>query len=324
VIQLRKKHHIWSLIIIISLLLSACGGDQVVYTPAGKRVIKMGYLPITHAAPLLLQAEKTYPDYQIELVKFSSWPDLMDALNTGRIDGASVLIQMAMKAKERGIDLKAVALGHRDGNVIITAPEIQKTSDLIGKRFAIPNKYSTHHVLLYQMLKQANVPYQQVEVVELPPPEMPSALAEGRISGYVVAEPFGALAVTMGKGKVLYQSEEIWPNSIDCGLVLRKALIDHDRELAKKFVQDYIAAGKQAEQHADFLHKTLKKHLTVSDRVMRLSLGWISYDHLTIEREHYQLLAKYFLEMGLSKRPPTYDEFVDMSLLNTNKGGETQ
>ena len=36
------------------------------------------------------------------MVKFNSWPDLMDALNTGRIDGASVLIQLAMKAVEKG------------------------------------------------------------------------------------------------------------------------------------------------------------------------------------------------------------------------------
>ena len=40
-----------------------------------------------------------YENYQIELVKFNSWPDLIDALNTGS-RGASVLIQLAMKAKE--------------------------------------------------------------------------------------------------------------------------------------------------------------------------------------------------------------------------------
>ena len=62
--------------------------------------------------------DEQYEDYNLELVKFGSWPELMDALNTGRIDGASVLIQLAMNAKEKGIDLKAVALGHRDGNVL--------------------------------------------------------------------------------------------------------------------------------------------------------------------------------------------------------------
>ena len=32
--------------------------------------------------------------WQIQLQKFSSWTDLMDALNSGRINGASVLAEL--------------------------------------------------------------------------------------------------------------------------------------------------------------------------------------------------------------------------------------
>ena len=35
----------------------------------------------------------------------------MDALNSGRIDGASTLIELAMKSKQKGSNIKAVALG---------------------------------------------------------------------------------------------------------------------------------------------------------------------------------------------------------------------
>ena len=52
-----------------------------------KPTIKIGYLPITHAGPLFLGDylnDGQYDGYQVELVKFGSWPDLMDALNTGR------------------------------------------------------------------------------------------------------------------------------------------------------------------------------------------------------------------------------------------------
>lgn len=285
VMVLKKKHLFFTMMaVLIALLLCACSGDQVIKTKDGKQVIKIGYLPITHAAPLFLQTTQTHPDYKIQLVKFSAWPDLMDALNTGRIDGASVLIQMAMKAKEKGIDLKAVALGHRDGNVIITAPHIHQASDLVGQTFAIPNKYSTHHLLFYQMLKKANISYDQVKVIELPPPEMPAALAEGRISGYVVAEPFGALAVTMGKGKVLYQSEEIWPNSIDCALVLRKSFIDRHRNLAQTFVQDYVSTGEKGQQHTH--HLPTSSDLASDDLDWKLSRG---ITHFTSYRDWYTL-----------------------------------
>ncbi len=65
--------------------------------------------------------EENNSDIQIKLQRFSSWTDLMDALNAGKIDGASVLIELAMNAKANGIDLKAVALGHRDGNVVVAS-----------------------------------------------------------------------------------------------------------------------------------------------------------------------------------------------------------
>ena len=49
----------------------------------------------------------------------------MDALNSGRIDGASTLIELAMKSKQKGSNIKAVALGH------------QKAMSLWDKRYAL-------------------------------------------------------------------------------------------------------------------------------------------------------------------------------------------
>lgn len=313
-----KKYLSLFLILTLLLILSACGKSEEnssSNTVDDKKIVKIGYLPITHAAPLYMQTDKEYEGYAIELVKFGSWPELMDALNTGKIDGASVLIQLAMKAKEQGIDLKAVALGHRDGNVVVVAPNVEKVEDLKGKSFAIPNKYSTHNILLYRMLQDAGINYQDVDVVELPPAEMPAALAEGRIAGYVVAEPFGAISVSLEKGKVLFQSEDIWPNSIDCGLVLRNAFIEKHKDIAKQFVKDYAAAGELMNANDDHAHEIVAKYIKVDKEVLDLSLNWISYNNLKIEKDAYKLLRDSLIEMGLSENPPTYDEFVDSSLI---------
>lgn len=303
--------------------LTACGTGEKASTSSNvkseKKTIKIGYLPITHAVPLYMESELKNENFKIELVKFGSWPELMDALNTGRIDGASVLIQLAMKAKEQGIDLKAVALGHRDGNVLIGAKDINTVADLKGKTFAIPNKYSTHNILLYQMLKQAGMKYEDVNVVELPPAEMPAALSEGRIAGYVVAEPFGAISVSLDKGKVLYQSEEIWKDSVDCALVLRNDWIEGDRELAKDFVSEYAKAGEMAQAKDEHTHEVTSKYIDVDKEVMDLSLQWISYDNLRIDEAAYEKLRESLLEMKLSENPPTYEDFVDSSLLDEEK-----
>ena len=295
--------------------LAACGNNDSA-VDGGKPTIKIGYLPITHAVPLYMQNDENYDDYNLELVKFGSWPELMDALNTGAIDGASVLIQLAMNAKEKGIDLKAVALGHRDGNVLIASNDINSVEELVGKSFAIPSRFSTHNILLYEMLKKHGIAYDEVDVIELPPAEMPAALAEGRIAGYVVAEPFGAISVALENGKVLYQSEEIWKDSIDCGLVLRGKFIEDNKELADKFVNDYVAGGELAQGKDEHMHEVVGQYLTVDQNVLDISLDWISYDNLSIEQESYAILRDALMEMGLSDDPPSYEDFVDASFVN--------
>ncbi|WP_041580783.1 ABC transporter substrate-binding protein [Bacillus sp. 1NLA3E] len=285
-----------------------------------KPTIKIGYLPITHAVPLFIEKEQAkYKNFNLELVKFGSWPELVDALNTGHIDGASMLVTLAMKAKAQGIDLKAVALGHKDGNVLITAKDINSVKELKGKNFAIPHKFSTHNILLYKMLKQNGLKYEDVHPIELPPAEMPAALSEGRISGYVVAEPFGAVSVAIDKGKVLYQDNQIWDNSIDCTLVLRGEFIKKENKIAKKFVGYYIKSGKIAEQKDKQTFEMSSKYMKVKEDVLDLSFKWITYDNLAINKEDYEELAKNLIEMGLLENPPSFAEFVDHSLIKKTK-----
>ena len=310
------KKRFAALLFVFTLILAGCGADSSV-TPANgeKPTIKIGYLPITHAVPLYMQSDTAYEGYNLELVKFGSWPELVDALNSGAIDGASMLIQLAMNAKEKGIDLKAVALGHRDGNVLVGGKDISSVEDLKGKSFAIPSRFSTHNILLYEMLQKHGIAYDEVDVIELPPAEMPAALAENRIAGYVVAEPFGAISVALENSKVLYQSEEIWQDSIDCGLVLRGAFIEDNKALVQSFVDDYVAGGELAEHKDDHTHEVVGEYLTVEKEVLDLSLEWISYDNLKIEEDSYTILRDALIEMDLSENPPAYADFVDASFI---------
>lgn len=318
-----KKFALLTLIISMLVVLAACGGEASSTTASQeeKKTIKIGYLPITHAVPLFMENEQTgkFENFELELIKFGSWPELMDALNTGRIDGASVLITLAMKAKSQGIDLEAVALGHRDGNVLVVGNDINEVQDLKGKSFAIPHKFSTHNVLLNQMLEQNGLQYEDVNVIELPPAEMPAALSEGRISGYVVAEPFGAISVQIGNGKVLYQDQDIWQNSLDCVLVLRSDFIESESKAAEEFVAQYVQGGELAELKDDHTHEVSSKYMKVEKDVMDLSLQWISYDDLHIQEQPYKELVNSITSMGLFEDPPTYEEFVNNTLIDKAK-----
>ena len=298
---------------------SAKTTDNKADTKPEVKTIKIAFLPITHALPLYIENELTndnQENFKLELVKFGSWPELAEALNAGKVDGASMLIELAVKAKEQGIDLKAVALGHRDGNVVVVSKDINKAEDLKGKNFAIPNKLSTHNILLHIMLKNSGLTNSDVNIVELPPPEMPAALSEGRISGYCVAEPFGAQAVAAGKGKTLFESHQLWEGSLCCGLVLRSDFIANNPTAAEEFIKEYVNAGLKAELKDEEVKNITSKYLKAESEVLDLSLEWISYENLRLEEEEYNELADYMVETGQSDNPPKYSEFVDNSLID--------
>ena len=302
------KKIIFTTALALSLGLSSasCGKKEA----GDANTVKIAYLPITHSLAVLEEAEELEKEsgLKVELVKYGSWNELLDALNSNRVDGASVLIELAMKSKQEGIGIKAVALGHHDGNVIVVSNNIGTAADLKGKTFAIPHRQSSHNILLNDALATAGLTVDDVNVTELAPTEMPSALASGQIDGYCVAEPFGAMGVNLGVGKVLFSSEELWENSLCCGLVLTDKFIAERHDDAKSFVENYKKAG-------NFLDKAkakeiAKKYFSQSDEVLDTSLQWISYNDLDITEDEYNTLAEKVKKYGLSDNPPSYSEFV--------------
>lgn len=75
---------------LLGVSLASCGKKS-----DSKDTIKIAYLPITHSLAVLETADELSEKsgLQVELVKYGSWNELMDALNSGRVDGASVLIE---------------------------------------------------------------------------------------------------------------------------------------------------------------------------------------------------------------------------------------
>lgn len=316
---MKKRKRVLSILAASLLLFLTACGQQGMQAAVEKPVIKIGYLPITHAGPLYMDEhmeEGKYGEYELEMVKFSSWPDLMDALNTGRIDGASVLVELAMKAKEKGIDIKALALGHKDGNVVISSEDINSAADLKGETFAIPHTYSSHNILLYEMLKKEGLSLDDVNIVEMAPPEMPAALAEQRISGYIVAEPFGALAVKNNIGKVLHHSDAIWADSYCCVLVMREDFMERQPEATQSLVTQYVESGEHAEEKDEAVFEAFSQYMMVERPVLELSLEWISFENLRIEETEYNTLRDFVLEMELMENPPVFEDFVDNTYLD--------
>ena len=107
---------------------------------------------------------------------------------------------------------------------------------------------------------------------------------------------------------VLEEAEELWDDSICCGLVLTDSFIENRTEDAKSFTEIYKAAGNNLDKET--AKATAKKYFKQNDEVLETSLQWISFDNLEITEDTYNALTDKVKKYGLSDNPPAYSDFV--------------
>lgn len=281
--------------------------------------LKIGYLPITHSLAVVVADQFNAGKYQnlkVELVKFSSWPELLDAYNAGQIQAASELLVLALAGAEKGIPESVVSLSHRHGDMLTVAKEINSVKNLKGKRVAIPHRMSVHNILLSQALKKEGLTLKDVEWIEMPPPDMPAALARGDIKGFIVAEPFGSKAISAGFGKELLNAKDIWPDYICCGLVINPAFKKQYPAATREYVISFAAAGKFIDTNRKEAITIARKYINIDEKLFAEALSHgASYSDLHIKREEVEQLQRYALELNLLKKPVDLDQLLDPTLL---------
>ena len=89
----------------------------------------------------------------------------------------------------------------------------------------------------------------EINFVELPPPDMPGALASKAIDAYFIGEPHAARAELDGTGRILYHAKDIWPQFISCVLVVTEELIATRPGVVQDLVRGIAESGEWAEGH---------------------------------------------------------------------------
>ncbi len=228
----------------------AAGSDQPV---------KIGYLPITDAAPLLIAHAKKF--YEAEGLTaepprlFRSWAQVVEAFLARQVNVVHVLSPITVSLRYgRKFSAKVVAWNHVNGSALTVLPEIDTPQDLGGRTIAVPFWYSIHNIVLQQVLKQtglkvtrkpqdAAIGADEVNLVVLPPPDMVSALANQAIAGYIVAEPFNAAAENLKTGKILRFTGDVWKDHACCVVFLH----EEDTTQRKEWTQGVVNAIVKAQ-----------------------------------------------------------------------------
>lgn len=237
--------------------------------------VRIGYLPITDATPLLVaHANGLFEAEGIKAerpVLLRSWAQVIEAFISGQVNVIHLLSPMTVWARYGSkVPAKVVAWNHVGGSGLTVAPGIEQVAQLGGRTVAIPFWYSIHNVVVQQLLRDSGlVPVSkpvgaalaanEVNLVVLPPSDMPPALASKRIDGYIVAEPFNALAENLKVGRVQRFTGDVWRNHACCVVFMHEHDLNNRPEWSQKVVNAIVKAQLWTRENRAEAAKLLSK-----------------------------------------------------------------
>jgi NitT/TauT family transport system substrate-binding protein len=275
-----------------------------------RETLAVGFLPVTcHlTCPVTDYASKTSLSTRFESQRFTDFPTVVETVKSGRLDATFMIAPLAMKLREQGVNVRIAYLGHRDGSTVMVRKDLPARSlkDLAGRVFAIPSKYSNQYLVIRKLMKDEGVEPGAIRFVDLPPPDMPGALASKAIDAYFVGEPHAARAELDGSGRVLYHAKDIWPHFISCVLVVTDRLIAERPAVVRDLVRGIAESGEWAETHRVDAARLVSPYFRQDESLIRYVLTQppdrVSYRMLTPGDDEMQRIADMALEAGILER----------------------
>ena len=289
-----------------------------------RETLAVGFLPVTcHlTCPVTDYASKTSQRTRFESQRFTDFPTVVETLKSGRLDATFMIAPLAMKLREQGVGVRIAYLGHRDGSTVMVRKdltEVKSLRDLKGRTFAIPSKYSNQNLVIHKLMKDEGLSPEDIRFVEMPPPDMPGALASKAIDAYFVGEPHCARAELDGSGRVLYHAKDIWPRFISCVLVVTDKLIQERPAVVKDLVRGIAESGEWAETHRADAARLVSPYFRQDEKLLRYVLTQppdrVSYRQLTPEDDEMQAIADMGLEAGILERRLDVKGLVDRQFI---------
>lgn len=186
-----------------------------------KKDLKIGFIPITCATPLIMAKPLGFYEKQglnVEVVKTAGWALIRDKMLNKEYDATHFLSPMplaiTMGAGSNAVPMHVATIQNTNGQAITLANKHKNNRDpknWKGFKFAVPFEYSMHNFLLRYYVAEAGIdPDRDIQIRVVPPPEMVANLRAGNIDGYLGPDPFNQRAVFEEVGFLHLLTKDLW------------------------------------------------------------------------------------------------------------------
>ncbi|MBL8302747.1 MAG: ABC transporter substrate-binding protein [Ideonella sp.] len=186
-----------------------------------KKNLKIGFIPITCATPLIMAHPLGFYSKQgleVEVVKTAGWALIRDKMINKEYDATHFLspmpIAISMGLGATATPMNVATIQNTNGQAItlgVKHKDKRDPKDWKGFKFAVPFEYSMHNFLLRYYVAEAGLdPDRDIQIRVVPPPEMVANLRAGNIDGFLGPDPFNQRAVFEEVGFIHLLTKELW------------------------------------------------------------------------------------------------------------------
>ncbi|GBQ88358.1 ABC transporter substrate-binding protein [Gluconobacter albidus] len=218
--------------------------------PARKLTIAWNEASICTAAVPVAKAKGFFKKYNLDIdyVNFAGATDqLLEALSTGKADGAPGMALRWLKPLQQGFDVKLVAGLHAGCMYLMTTPPtgIKTLPDLKGKTIGVTDIGGPDRNFFSIRLKEAGIdPETDVQWRQFPADLLPLALQRGDIQAFSDADPFSyPQRRQFGLIDIDNNMKGEWASLSCCVIGLRGSLVRNEPKVAAAVTRAILEAG---------------------------------------------------------------------------------
>jgi nitrate/nitrite transport system substrate-binding protein len=224
-----------------------------------KTKLKIGFIPITCATPLIMAHPLGFYKKQgldVEVTKTAGWALIRDKMINKEYDATHFLspmpLAMSMGLGSNPTPMNVATIQNVNGQAITLALKHKNNRDpknWKGFKFAIPFEYSMHNFLLRYYLAEAGLnPDTDVQLRVVPPAEMVANLKAGNIDGFLGPDPFNQRAVYEEAGFIHILTKDLWNGHPCCAFGTSTEFIQKNPNTFAALYRAVLTAAAMARQ----------------------------------------------------------------------------
>lgn len=332
-----------SLLLVVTLLAGCVASTPAPVAPAADTattpeaaaesdlpLVRVGHVPVTIYAPLLIAAGKGYFEEEgmrVELLPVEGGTENVVQVAAGNFDVAGGGIGAGMlNAVARDIDFEIVAPLHTE-RPPLTSPlivsksrydsgELTSIADLAGKKVSTNSKGSATEYWLWRALQQGGLDFPDVEVLGVGFREVGPALENGSLDGGILGEPLATLAED--QGLITRLSEDFIEDFTPTFIYYNTEWAAANPDLAQGFVKAFIRGARDLNGDAWYDDENLaiiEEYTGVPADVVRRANRSYHDPNGNVPVDDMMELQRFFRDQGQL----SYEEDIDLAqFVNTS------